>query len=179
MAFNQPLNNWDVSNVVAMSLMFLNAGNFNQPLDNWDVSNVNFMNFMFQDAFMFNQDISMWCVEQITQEPLEFAENSALQGNYFPDWGEDCDTFGIYNEKVLGLEIYPNPVQDILNISFKNQPVYDQFEITVYDMNGNMISNQTHNQVSSQIDISKLSTGIYFVKVTSNNISQTKRIIKQ
>ena len=38
-SFNQPLNNWDVSNVTNMWSMFKNASSFNQPLNNWNVSN--------------------------------------------------------------------------------------------------------------------------------------------
>ncbi len=29
-AFNQPINNWDTSNVTNMAVMFWGAGNFNQ-----------------------------------------------------------------------------------------------------------------------------------------------------
>ena len=39
LSFNQPLNNWDVSNVTNMWYMFLNATSFNQPLNKWNVSN--------------------------------------------------------------------------------------------------------------------------------------------
>ena len=37
-SFNQPLNDWDVSNVTDMEQMFLDATSFNQPLNNWNVS---------------------------------------------------------------------------------------------------------------------------------------------
>ena len=36
-SFNQPLNNWNVSNVRYMNFMFRGARSFNQPLNNWDV----------------------------------------------------------------------------------------------------------------------------------------------
>ena len=39
-SFNQPLNNWNVSNVRYMDSMFALAKKFNQPLNNWNVSNV-------------------------------------------------------------------------------------------------------------------------------------------
>ena len=42
-SFNQPLNNWNVSNVMYMGSMFDGAISFNQPLNNWNVSNVKFM----------------------------------------------------------------------------------------------------------------------------------------
>ena len=37
-SFNQPLNNWNVSNVDYMYKMFMEARSFNQPLDKWNVS---------------------------------------------------------------------------------------------------------------------------------------------
>ncbi|MBR2149102.1 MAG: BspA family leucine-rich repeat surface protein [Campylobacter sp.] len=50
MSFNQPLDNWDVSNVTNMNNMFSGATSFNQPLNDWDVSNVTNMSGMFQSA---------------------------------------------------------------------------------------------------------------------------------
>ena len=38
--FNQPLNNWDTSNVENMSCMFFETENFNFPLNSWNVGNV-------------------------------------------------------------------------------------------------------------------------------------------
>ena len=37
-SFNQPLNNWNVSNVTYMNEMFAGAESFNRPLNNWNVS---------------------------------------------------------------------------------------------------------------------------------------------
>ena len=59
-SFNQPLNNWDVSNVTNMERMFCYARSFNQPINNWDVSNVTDMTYMFFRANSFDQDLSSW-----------------------------------------------------------------------------------------------------------------------
>ncbi|WP_233704669.1 DUF285 domain-containing protein [Helicobacter bizzozeronii] len=48
--FNQPLENWKVSNVTDMHWMFRGCTNFNQPLDNWDVSKVANMKNMFMNC---------------------------------------------------------------------------------------------------------------------------------
>ena len=39
-AFNQPIGDWDVSNVTDMGNMFANAQAYNQNLSSWDVDNV-------------------------------------------------------------------------------------------------------------------------------------------
>jgi surface protein len=47
--FNQPLYNWNVSQVTTMDYMF-GFTDFNQDLSQWDVSNVTTMEFMFDDS---------------------------------------------------------------------------------------------------------------------------------
>lgn len=59
-AFNQPLNDWNVSNVQNMREMFCGAKSFNQPLDRWDISNVKDMAYMFCEATSFRQPITAW-----------------------------------------------------------------------------------------------------------------------
>ena len=64
-AFNQPIGDWDVSNVTSMSNMFTGAEAFNQPIGNWDVSNCIYMDYMFYNAATFNQDLSSWSVDSV------------------------------------------------------------------------------------------------------------------
>ena len=61
--FNQPIANWNVSNVTNMGSMFRGATTFNQPIGNWDVSNVTSMYLMFYVATAFNQDLSSWAAK--------------------------------------------------------------------------------------------------------------------
>ena len=53
------INNWDVSNVTDMSIMFSSeeATFFNQPLNKWNVSKVTEMEGMFYHARSFNQPL--------------------------------------------------------------------------------------------------------------------------
>jgi len=55
-----------VSNVTNMREMFSNALAFNQPIDFWDVSNVEDVGFMFLNASSFNQPIRSWDVSKVT-----------------------------------------------------------------------------------------------------------------
>jgi len=64
-AFNQPLNNWNVSNITNFSSMFRLCDIFNQPLDTWDVSDATDVAFMFQDADSYTQDLSSWNLDSI------------------------------------------------------------------------------------------------------------------
>jgi surface protein len=62
--FNQPIGNWDVSQVTDMSNMFFSSA-FNQPIANWDVSKVTNMSGMFCYS-QFNQPIRNWDVSKVT-----------------------------------------------------------------------------------------------------------------
>jgi surface protein len=62
-SFNQPLNNWNVSNVKDMCHMFFKAINFNDDLSSWELKNYNFANYIdknhifihiFMDAKSYN-----------------------------------------------------------------------------------------------------------------------------
>jgi surface protein len=63
--FNQPLNDWNVSNVENTSNMFYKCENFNQPLDNWDVRNVEDMHEMFSECRNFNQLLDKWDIRNV------------------------------------------------------------------------------------------------------------------
>jgi hypothetical protein len=109
--FNQPLNGWDVSNVVAMYATFSGtsfnnplsswntsrcrslqgtfylAASFNQDISGWDVSRVTVMTQLFQGAAAFNRNLTRWCVPTIRTQPANFANSSALQLSFYPKWG--------------------------------------------------------------------------------------------
>ena len=59
------LEDWDVSNVKNMTLMFWGCINFNANLSNWDVSNVENMSCMFKACEKFNCDLSKWDVSHV------------------------------------------------------------------------------------------------------------------
>ena len=58
-----------------MEYMYRYADEFNQPIHNWDVSNVTDMGEMFSGATFFNQDLSSWSVDNVT-ECEDFSANA-------------------------------------------------------------------------------------------------------
>ena len=76
------------SNITNMNFMFSNASAFNQPLNNWNVSSVTNMSFMFYEASVFNQDLSKWCVSNFSTMPYNFNYGAnLLTGAKLPIWG--------------------------------------------------------------------------------------------
>ena len=78
-------------------------------------------------------------------------------------------------EDLVEFKLYPNPVQDKLNLRAQ-----DNIEnVSVYNMLGQEVLRQAPNKNSSEVDMSTLQTGSYFVKVTINGVTETKQIIKR
>lgn len=75
-AFNQPLNNWNVSKVTSMSSMFQSATAFNSRVDwtnNRTAATVN-MSSMFNGATKFNDpSILTWRTDNVTNMSAMFA----------------------------------------------------------------------------------------------------------
>ena len=82
------IENWDVSKVTDMGIMFYNAKAFNQDISNWDVGKVTKMNHMFFNAELFNQDISNWDVSNVTDMYKMFscASKSFKCYNAWQEW---------------------------------------------------------------------------------------------
>jgi len=70
---------------------------------------------------------------------------------------------------------YPNPVNNTLTLNAQNNIE----NVTMYNMLGQEVLRANPNSVDSDIDMSSLANGSYFVKVTIANVTNTIRVIKQ
>ncbi|SDI21268.1 T9SS-dependent choice-of-anchor J family protein [Winogradskyella thalassocola] len=70
---------------------------------------------------------------------------------------------------------YPNPVKNTLTLNAQNTIE----QVAMYNMLGQEVLRATPNSVDSDLDMSHLQTGTYFVKVTIANVTETIRVIKQ
>lgn len=71
--------------------------------------------------------------------------------------------------------LYPNPVQNILNVE-NNQSVIQ--EVQLYDLTGRLLTSIRPDRTFANVDFSNLSNGIYLLRVTSDDKTITKKIIK-
>ena len=71
--------------------------------------------------------------------------------------------------------IYPNPVNDRLYIATENEVE----EVVVYDIFGRQQELSAVSYQPSAIDVSNLNSGIYFVKVVTNEGEVVKRFVKK
>ena len=76
------------------------------------------------------------------------------------------------------IAIYPNPSKGIFNVSMGT---ITPKNIEVYDLTGKIVYSKSefqNNPSQFLLDLSSISSGIYFVRIASDNQSTTKRIIK-
>lgn len=80
---------------------------------------------------------------------------------------------GIDDMAENNVSVYPNPVADVLNISFNGEIRY----VEVYDLVGRMVQRITGNV--NQISTNEMETGIYVVRVATENGVHVQKIVKE
>jgi hypothetical protein len=114
---------------------------------------------------------------------IYFAHKVDSLFNYQPVISEELEEVGVLNfyysnnvgiseevDKDFSVRVFPNPVDEILNIDFDGAG-----QIGILDISGRLIANKVFKG-RSQINVSNLIAGIYFVKITAN--SGTESVLK-
>ncbi|MCK6611888.1 MAG: T9SS type A sorting domain-containing protein [Bacteroidia bacterium] len=90
-------------------------------------------------------------------------------------------TTGIEKElnKSNSISLYPNPATNAIFL-YNTKPDQEQFSYFVYDQNGKEVSTGTAywNAGLLELNIESLSSGVFFVKITNSNSTQTIKFIK-
>ncbi|WP_047547696.1 T9SS type A sorting domain-containing protein [Psychroserpens sp. Hel_I_66] len=106
--------------------------------------------------------------------PYEFVGGASDIGVTFWDTLLNVDNF----EEVTKFNISPNPASLNLNLTIPGS--VENAVLKVYDMLGKKIIDRKLSGLQSMsIDVSNWNTGVYIVRVSSDDITQTKRFIKQ
>lgn len=77
--------------------------------------------------------------------------------------------------KDVFVKIYPNPTTNVLNI----ETVSNLKSIDLYDVNGRILEINKLNHNRAVFDFSKYKSGLYFVKITTEDGSKIEKIIKE
>lgn len=85
------------------------------------------------------------------------------------------------DEPLVNVFVYPNPTKDIATIDFKDYLNWDNLKYILVDINGKIIQkNKEITDNNTNIDISVLPLGIYFLNITTNEkLLKTFKIIKK
>ena len=86
--------------------------------------------------------------------------------------GADCATAGVEDISANAVKMYPNPANGVVNFSSASN---EAIGVTVYDLLGKQVMEAQN--VQSQLNISSLNPGMYFVKMTQGTSSATKKLV--
>lgn len=89
---------------------------------------------------------------------------------YIDDISVSKDDPASIQENTLDFSIFPNPAQNNVTVSVEN------FEkLTLF----NSVGNKVMESEKKSIDVSQLTSGVYFIEVSSGNLTGRERLIKQ
>jgi hypothetical protein len=129
----------------------------------------------------------------MTEEDAEAGENGHTEDDIFTESGvyyvtqtiNGCTSvpFAVTVTVTLGsedffaenLKVYPNPVKDVITVSYAE----DIMSIAIYNIVGQLVMVKEINAAEAHIDLSPLTTGTYLVKIASGEAVKTVKIIKQ
>jgi len=89
----------------------------------------------------------------------------------------DCVTInnvGISESLITSLEIYPNPTNNLVTISFEG----NEAELIIYDAHGKLIQNPSSIHSGEQVSLKDVETGVYFFEIMTAEGKTVKRVVK-
>ena len=122
----------------------------------------------------------VWDYDKESLLAKEYYEYSSADGNYVLK----SKTFYYYyqapsavrQEMVLETVVYPNPAGEVLYVTVSGK---NNFEYRIYSLSGAMVMSGLSQDTRATLDVSALPSGVYLLKVTSDNSVFTGKIIKQ
>lgn len=79
--------------------------------------------------------------------------------------------------KLSDFNIYPNPSKSVLNISLPNK--FSETKLEVFNILGAKVYSKNLSQLKTAINVSQWRSGVYLVRISTDNETITKRFIKQ
>ena len=84
-----------------------------------------------------------------------------------------------YVKAMKNIVLYPNPVEDVLHLSFFNA-LQGVIQIQISTLEGRVVKQENHNDTSTAtLSVIGLPSGLYLCKASNGIISETIKFIKQ
>lgn len=103
---------------------------------------------------------------------------SCVNGPVDNSGGEDEDDVGFSSSSKHQIQLYPNPIKDILFIKIPHQMHTENSRLQIFNSIGKLV--YSINNIPKEVNISKLKTGIYFIKINNETTTYLQqKIVKQ
>ena len=133
-------------------------------------------------SFVITSDIDLVAKFEKTEEPEqpeEPGDEPEEPGDEPEEPGDEPEQPGESVEELTSsFRLYPNPANDKLYIETPTMTQTPTLTVEIYDVYGRQQTTDNGQQLSC-IDVSKLDSGVYFVKVITSNGEVVKRFVKQ
>ncbi len=84
--------------------------------------------------------------------------------------------------RISDINVFPNPANEYLNVEYVTTD-FAAVQVYVIDVTGKIVGQQLLNETTgeqrTQLDISQLSSGFYFIQLVSENSMMSKKFVKQ
>jgi hypothetical protein len=77
-------------------------------------------------------------------------------------------------ENNLGLRVFPNPANEVINISLNKEV---SATLTLLDVSGKVVRTQVLNGISTSINTASLNSGVYFVTINDGTSVSTQKVV--
>ncbi len=82
------------------------------------------------------------------------------------------------NEMLHSVAVFPNPVQDVINI--KSEEMFEYLNVQLINLLGSVVMEESFPLISElKLPVESVANGIYFLRLTSDKGSKTMKIIKK
>ncbi|XOV66847.1 MAG: fibronectin type III domain-containing protein [Fluviicola sp.] len=92
----------------------------------------------------------------------------------------NCDYLNLQDLTFNGMDIYPNPTTNVFYIS--NEGATEVFNYELTDLNGKVITAKEAaitGVETTEVNVEKLETGVYLIRIFNENAEKTFRVVKQ
>jgi hypothetical protein len=93
--------------------------------------------------------------------------------------GGSVDVFNNAMNQENAVSVFPSPANEQINVQF-NSLVQGNASIKIYDVTGNLVSQDFVSEISNKVftyNVSTLPNGIYMMDVNNNGTSQSQRFV--
>lgn len=133
---------------------------------------------VYRDDVKINEELITICTFGDTQTEEETTYAYSVEAVYDDGCASQCDPievttggWGVSENESMNINVYPNPAEGFVNVKAEGLK-----NVELIDMMGRVISRNESSETMTTIDLSSLTSGIYFLRVTTESGVSLQRI---